>query len=364
MKTIITSLCMLSLIAFPPSLAAGSKKQPDGFSLIKGIQSPQELLFPFFPKKYCVPVTLTGSIADEMKNALDSLKIEMPVYNESFNGVAFDLVLANESYSSQTRELLSGILNPVELIDIVVSSVVKYRQPNEFSKIMGETKVFHDTCTYANEPAYKVSLAPTGERFAYSYQDMGTFVHESWLTMLTLTISASSRLVYELSTVRYSRTFGTGSEKPKADMMNARYLFVYEEKDGVPLPHRLTVYFNNVEVLKLQATYRKKDKLFLFDNKELCTSIEGKPACLNVHYGDYRFALCKYAQEAPKAKGKKYSNRIEKAAELSKKANDMMRKGNISKAIRALQNLVEKYGDTPQAVEAKRLLSQLPRELQ
>jgi hypothetical protein len=191
MKNLIVTICALLLFPVSSALAAGANNQPDGYALLKGIQSPQELLFPFFPKKYCVPVTLSGKIADEMKSALDSLKLELPRYSERFNGKAFDLVLSNEGYTANTRELLSGIMNPVELIDIVVSSVVKYREVGKFSEIMRETKVTADTCTYANGPAYRITLAPKGDRFSYSYQDMGAIVHESWLTMLTLTIDAS-----------------------------------------------------------------------------------------------------------------------------------------------------------------------------
>ncbi|MBN1129036.1 MAG: hypothetical protein JXA71_08620 [Chitinispirillaceae bacterium] len=364
MKTTIITLGTLAVCLLSLPFNASADKLPDGYALIKSIQSPQDLLFPFFPKKYCVPVTLSGKIAEEMKGALDSLKLEQPRYNERFNGKAFDLVLENEGYSSKTRELLSGIMNPVELIDIVVSSVVKYREAAKFSEIMRETNVLRDTCTYAHEAAYTLSLAPKGERFSYSYQDMGSIVHESWLSMLTLTIDAKTRLVYELSTIRHSRTYGAGSEKPAPDIMKARYLFVYENRDGLQLPHRLTVYFNNAEVLKLQASYRKQGKHFLFDNKEICTSIDGKPACLNVSYGEYAFKACDTDAATGPARGKKYSQRLEKAAALSQEAMDKIRKGRISEAIRTLQKLVDQYGDTPQAIEAKRLLSQLPGELQ
>lgn len=364
MKTPIFIAGAVSFLMVMFSFSSAAVQPPDGYTLLKSIKSPQELLYPFFPKRYCVPVTLSGKIADEMKTALDSLKLGFPKYDERFDGKAFDLVLGGEGYTAATRELLSGILNPVELIDIVVSSVVKYRETGTFSEIIRDTKIQTDTCTYANEPGYKIVLAPKGDRFAYSYQDMGAFVHESWLTLLTLTLSASNKLVYELSTIRYSRTYGTGSEKPKPDIMNARYLFVYESRDGTPLPHRLTVYFNNNEVLKLQAAYRKQDKYFLFDNKEICTAIDGKPACLNVMYGDYRFTACDTSGLKTQTQKKGYSQRLEKASALSLEASGKMRKGKISDAIRLLRKLVEQYGDTPQAIEAKRLLHQLPGELQ
>ena len=154
MKTpIIIIAGALLVLNVSPAFPANAGKIPDGFAIVKSIKSPQELLFPFFPKKYCVPVTLSGKIADEMKSALDSLKLELPHYQEKFDGKSFNLVLGEEGYSTKTRELLSGILNPVELIDIVVSSVVKYREANKFSEIIRETKIQADTCTYAGEQA-------------------------------------------------------------------------------------------------------------------------------------------------------------------------------------------------------------------
>ena len=216
----------------PLQLFAGTKPAtPDGYTLLKSIKSPQELLFPAFPKHYCVPVTLSGKIADEMKGALDSLKLEPPKYTERFDGKAFNLILANESYSGKTRELLGGIMNPVELIDLVVSSVVKYREPQKYGEIIRDTKIAQDTITYKGRSAYIIRLTPKGERFGYLYQDVGAFVHESWLTMLTITLDATSSVVYELSTIRYSRTYDANADRPAADIMNARYLFYYEQEE-------------------------------------------------------------------------------------------------------------------------------------
>ena len=45
------------------------------------------------------------------------------------------------------------------------------------------------------------------------------------------------------------------------------------------------------------------------------------------------------------------------------KAVDYLRKGNISASALVLREIAEKYDDTPQAIEARRLLSQLPSDL-
>lgn len=254
-------------------------------------------------------------------------------------------------------------MNPVELIDLVVSSVVKYREPQKYNEIIRDTKAEKDTTTYMGRSAYIVRLTPKGERFGYLYQDVGTFVHESWLTMLTITIDATSKVVYELSTIRYSRTYDANADRPAANILNARYLFYYEQEDSVLLPKRLNVFFNNAEVLKIEASYRKQDKLFVFDKKEICSSLEGVSSCLNVSYGDYRLKACDSIISTSRNQDRNYSKNLEKAAALSKEAGDKMRNGQITESVRVLQKLVEQYGDTPQAVEARRLLSQLPRGL-
>ncbi len=358
----VSALCTL-FIAVP--LFAGPSKFSDGYTLIKSIKSPQELLFPHFPRKYCVPVTLSGTIAAEMKGALDSLKLEPPVYRERFDGRTFGLFLMNGSYTAQTRELLGGILNPVELIDIVVESIIRYREGEKYAEIIRDTRLQQDTAVYNGRPVFVICLVPKGERFAYTYQDMGAFVHESWLTKLTLTIDTATRVVNELSTIRYSRTYdATAAERPAAGITNARYQFAYETKEGILLPARLTLFFNTAEVLKLEAWYRQQEKFFVFDRKEICSSLDGASSCLSVGYGEYRFSACDTAGQPILGRNKNYAKRLERAAELSKTASEKLRIGQIAESVRVLQKLVEQYGDTPQAVEARRLLSQLPKELQ
>lgn len=364
MRPVLSPIGLAAILLSSIPLSAGPKAAlPDSYAVLRSIKSPQELLFPSFPRRYCVPVTLSGKIAEEMKGALDSLKLELPKYSERFDGKAFNLVLANENYSGKTRELLGGIMNPVELIDIVVSSVVKYREPQKYAEIIRDTKIAQDSTTYQSRSAYVIRLTPKGERFGYVYQDVGAFVHESWLTMLTITLDATTKVVYELSTIRYSRTYDANTDRPAADIMNARYLFFYEQQDSVLLPKRLNVFFNNAEVLKIETSYRRQDNLFVFDTKEICSSLEGVASCLSVSYGDYRFRGCDSLLPLTGNQDRNYSRNLEKAAVLSKEAGEKMRNGQITGAVRVLQKLIDQHGDTPQAVEARRLLGQLPREL-
>ena len=359
---IILMVC-ISIGSAPPQ--PSPTKDSDGYSIIKKIKSPQDLLFPHFPKRYCVPVILSGPIADEMKMALDSLKLETPRYTERFDGKSFHLVLANDNYPAMTRELISGILNPVELIDIVVASVVKYREGEKYAEIVRDSRIEQETTLRNGRKATVIRLTPKGERFAYVYQDVGAFVHESWLTLLTITIDAASNVVNELSTIRYSRTFDAGAaDRPKTDSTNAKYLFAYELQDSVLLPQSLTVFFNAAEVLSIEATYRKQGKFYLFDKKEICSSQSGVSSCLKVGYREYQFGGCETTAPVAKGQIKNYSRNLERAAALSTEATEKLRQGQISASVRVLQKLIEQYGDTPQAVEAKKLLNQLPKELQ
>ena len=64
-----------------------SKGKPpiDGYTLLRSVQSPADLLFPHLPGSYTVPVTLSGGAADEMKRTLEKLNLEAPQYEEVFD---------------------------------------------------------------------------------------------------------------------------------------------------------------------------------------------------------------------------------------------------------------------------------------
>ncbi len=347
------------------SLCFAAEKKPvlelSGYTLLRNIRSPQELLYPFLPKRYCVPVTLSGGIAEEIGRTLDTLKVGLPVFAEAFDGKGFHLSLASRDFPAVTHELLSGILNPVELIDIIVDSFVKYREESRFADLISTTTVRVDTVKWAGKPALVVLLLPKNEKFAATFDDQGAYTHESWLTALTITMDAVSHLVYELSTIKCSRTFASGDEKPVTSTINARYRFNYEVQAEALLPKTLIVYFNDVEVLKVDASYRREKKKIVFDKKEICCVTDGKPSCLTVGYGAYTAGGCEKVAAA--AAPKNYSKRLEKADALSQKAGEKLRSGDIAGSLSLFRKLIDDYGDTPQAVEARRLLNQLPKGL-
>ena len=169
------------------------------YQILHSIRSPQDLIFPHFPHKYCVPVSLSGPVAQEMEQAFKDLDFKSPVFNEFFDGKEFHLQVSNSDYPEQTRDLLSGLLNPLEMIDMAVESVVKYKTGNKLVELTDQTTMEIKTSTYKSRPVYHIHLTPEGERFGYSYSDNGAIFKESFrLNDLTMIIDTSSHLVYEL----------------------------------------------------------------------------------------------------------------------------------------------------------------------
>ncbi|NLG16704.1 MAG: hypothetical protein GX556_05170 [Fibrobacter sp.] len=331
------------------------------YAILKSIKAPQDLLFPHFPPRYCVQVQLSGPVAEEMTGAINKLQFESPVFRESFNGKEFNLYLANSNYPEQTRELLSGLLNPLELINMAVESVIKYKSENKFAELQDQTSASHEISSVNGRPVYKIRLIPKGNYFSYSYNDNGAFVEESWMKELTAVVDSALSLVYELSATKQQRQFSVDAvDKPSARESAVKYIFSYEFGTGVPLPSRMEFFSDGEPVLDISAVYGPLGDQIVFTRKTICVYQGSEKACLELAHTDYS---CKACPSAKKRNPRFYNRKLEKAALLSKKAVDQLRNGNISVSTRVLEELVEKYGDTPQAVEARRLLAKLPSQL-
>lgn len=335
------------------------------YAMLRRIQTPGELVYPHLPRRYRVPVKVEGSVAEEIRATLNQLKLDPPRFEERMASKGdFHLVLANTSYPRETREMIGGILNPIELIDLVIRSVVRYRDPKQFDLLVKETDIQISRGSWQGKPVRYVELTPAGERFAYTYEDRGASVHESWLTGLALTIDTTSNLVYELVQQKHKRAFRTDqADKPTADTVRSTYHFNYDTLDGALLPVELSLTLNGRKALRIAASYRKVDRHVVFDSRSICYyRDEGEGSCLTMSYGTYD--LSRNAAKVPMgAHSRKYTRALGKAAELSREAAEDLRTGEIGSAVRRLHRLVEHYPDTPQAVEARKLLSSLPRGL-
>jgi hypothetical protein len=356
----ILSRNILFYIFFFCLLDVYSAEKKASFDILRSIRSPQELLYPVLPQKFCVPVLLSGSIADEMNGALKNLNLETPAYMESFDGSNFHLSIANESYPEQTSDLLSGVLNPLEMIDLIVQSLVKYKSTQKFTELISETNLELQKSPI-NPTTVKVHLTPRGNRFAYNYDDNGAFIQESFITEMDITIDTATHLVHEISTRKLHRQFSTDvTKEPVFDTLCIKYLFNYIAftKD-VLLPYQLQIFSNNKQTLEIGVTYRQEGENIVFDKKEMFSVHDSGRSELVISYGRYAMTVCKTKKNSVQQINKK----LMAASALSKKAVDYLRKGNISASARVLREIAEKYDDTPQAIEARRLLSQLPSDL-
>ena len=335
--------------------------------LLRSIRSPDVLVFPHLPSCYTVPVSVSGAIADEMKKTLDTLGLEPPRYEEVLDKKGkFHLFLANQSYPLETRDLLAGVLNPVEMIDAVVSSVLKYKSDDQFIAIVNETEISTTpVVTGGATPLVRVVLTPKGKYFAYAYDDLGSYIRESWLSSITCLLDTTSRIVHELSLMRHVRTYlADATQKPPVDSALLRYGFSYEARQGAMLPVELSLSVNGVPSLSVTATYRSEGKYLVFDTRKICytkpASVNAVPSCLIMSYGAYDMNAVPRALMSP-VPPRDYAQHMEKAAQLCRKALDLLRSGSIESSIPLLKKVASEYPETPQAVEARKLLSGLPR---
>ncbi len=337
---------------------------PEAYEMLRNVQSPDQVVFSRMPPQYTVPITLSGDIAEEMEKTLHDINLETPHYEEVLDkSRQFRLLLANRNYSLETRDLLSGVLNPAEMIDIVVSSVLKYRQDDQFRDIVDQTAITRSSGRLGKAAVVRFDLSPKGTYFGYDYEDMGAYIRESWLSSLTCVVDSATRCVYQLVVHKHSRTFAADQvRKPPVDSSVLSYTFTYGVFDGVTMPSGLFLSVNGTTSLTLEATYRWQDKYMVFDTRKICyvnAKKAGAPTCLMMTYGAYRLAAePSMPQHAlnPSA----YGRNLEKAARLSRDALSRLRSGKIDAALQILKRVAADFPETPQAVEARKLLDGLP----
>jgi hypothetical protein len=326
------------------------------------LKTPQDMVFPTFPSHYRVPVTLSGDIASEIAATISDMKLPVPRFEELMpsKGACY-LRIANEDYDADTRELLAGILNPVQIIDIAVNSILRFRDKEYFPTLVKETNIAVSGLNREGRGQIAIELTPRGDRFGYQYEDLGVYVQESWLTKITLLADSSTRLVTELTQYKVNRQFTVAQEnKPAPDTIVSHYRFEYVSSGDSPLPAKLTLDMNGKPALVIAASYRQENNRTVFDDRSVCCLKEGdQQQCLTMHYGEYRFEGV--PQEAASLSKPKVSSReLAAAAKLARDATYQLRAGMIYASKRTLRKLADDYPNTPQAVEAKKLLANLP----
>jgi hypothetical protein len=330
------------------------------FALLKSLRSPREQLQPCLPPHYRVPVTIGGSVAAEMLATVRKLGLSAPRYREEYEGRGrFRLTLANEDYPRETGELLCGILNPIDMTEAVLGSIIKYRDDQTLRRMLQQTVISRSEVTIENRRMLQLDIRPSAERFNYFYEDRGPQVVEEWLSRLQLTIDAAAADVYEISFVKHVRVTGSGEDRaPVTTVRHYRYLIAYTRCGTATLPQRLEVHTDSVLTMRLSAGYRQVAHRILFDRRTIC-AFNGAAVADSVvmSYGEYDLRTPVAAR--PQSSGKR-DEKLKNAAALASQASQAIASGAVGKASALLQTLCRRYPDTPQAVEARKLLSGLP----
>ncbi len=353
-------ICILAGMTLYPA----SSKLSKHYLPLSRIKSPYTLLSNHLPKQYTVPLTLSGSIAEEIKSVLDTLDIEMVHYSELFDRrKGFQVVITNNAYMTQTRDLLSGILNPVEMTDIILNSILRYQEEETLLQIQNATTIAHSQKTRNGIPLTQYTLTPKGKHFCYQYKDMGAYVHESWLTELHIAIDPKTMLAHELSVIKHTRSISTDQQdRPVPKVSTHSYVFSYTTIENILLPSQLNFYVDSMLVLALSASYSKQEQYILFDKREITYFLPDKSTShLKIRYNAYQFTISSKTQKT--APSGKYSKKLKRAAKLSRKAIEALNNGRIQTAMNILQTIIDTCPGTPQAVEAQKLLTGLPNGL-
>jgi hypothetical protein len=123
----------------------------------------------------------------------------------------------------------------------------------------------------------------------------------------------------------------------------------------------MSLSINGAPSLSISATYRSEGKYLVFDTRKICyVNKAAEKACLIMSYGAYDMNAVPRELTSP-VRPRDYAQHMEKAAQLCRKALEHIRGGSIESSIPLLKKVVNEYPETPQAVEARKLLSGLPR---
>jgi hypothetical protein len=312
-----------------------------------------------------VPLTLSGSIADDIRTVLDTMGMSMTQCSETYskkNG--FSLMITNNDYTTQARDLLSGILNPIDMTAMVLSSILAYQDEKSIIALQKETTIQSTPLSVDGKKMIRYTLQPVGDRFRYRFRDAGAYLDESWLTCLTLTVDPNTMLAHDLTVTKHSRIV-TAEQHASPPPLSAEYhyVFMYTGPDPHALPARMDLFVNNTLSLSIQAEYLPVDRYYLFATRDIIYYLpDHTTASLHIDYNTYSFSYTSPTPKTGNADGS-YAKKLKRAAEHARKAMAELNTGRIQAARTHLQIIVAQYPGTPQAIEARELLSGLPEGL-
>ncbi len=353
------AICAIAAMLSASPLSAGDDRAGlnAAYRTLSMIRSPYDMLARHLPARYTVPVTLSGPIADEITTSLGALKINSPAFEETFDGTGhFRLALKGSNVDSRTREMLSGILNPAEMTEAILGSVLRYREAASLLRMQQETHATMTSRKCGDTVLQTITLKPQGNRFSYTHSDMGSCITESWLTELSVTIDSSRHLVREVALLKTTRIAGDGENGTHSSFQ--RFIIGYSGTKGSELPARLDLVVNYRPTLTITAQYRPEKSFFVLDKRVMtCILPDGSESHLSTDYGAYRFELALGRNDRPES-----GATLAEAAAYARKAAAAMTKGDIGRAVAIYRTIERSYPGTPQAVEARRLLSGIPKD--
>ena len=341
--------------------ASGTQKLTGPYAALTRIQSPHEMVAAVFPKRYRVPVKLSGSIAQEIVAILDTMDIDKPQYAEHYDRKrGFVLHLVNEQFPAQTGEMISGILNPVDMTGAVLHSFLKYRNSENLIAIQNETTIEVNNRHKDGRTEMCIVLKPKGTRFCYEYSDFGAYLRESWLSLLSVVVDSATMLAQELTLHRHHCEYNAAQqERPPAEVVHQRFVFSYTTMNGSVLPSRLDLYVDSLLTLTFSARYRRNGSSVMFDTRKITYFFPEKAtSSLVMTFGEYNLNARKRSTKRSSSLNK-YGKKLRRAAAYSRKATEALNSGQIERAVHLMKTIIENCPDTPQAVEAQKLLSGL-----
>lgn len=358
MRGLASAVILVGLLV-PASHGRGSRL-PDSYALLSRLRSPYRLLEPHLPRRYRVPVTLSGSVAEEMAGALEEMGVRDFSYVEVYGGEGrFRLMLESPGLPDATRELLSGILNPIEMIETVLTSLLRHREEEVLAEMAGETRIDVSAVPARGKAFVQIDLTPRGKRFSYRYQDAGAYTREDWLTRLSLVVDTASMLVHELDLVKGERTIAAADvDRSEPETSRQRYVFVYRTIGEAAVPARLELHVNGQHTLTIGAAYRQREDYVLFAGRKIAYHLQHGDAELSMTYGRHDLEASR-REVRGSLEPADHTKQLERAAELAREASRAFNDGHLGTAARILRELAKDYPGTPQGVEARKTLSGL-----
>jgi hypothetical protein len=341
-------------------IRAGSPVVRYPYSLLAAIKSPSGILAPLFPAQYQADLACSGSLADEINAVMDTLGFDSSRFRELYdrkNG--FRWILDNTACTARTRDRLTGILNPVEMTDAILNSVLKYQSTSLLGQLQNETVAAVERRPIEGDGTITIILVPKGARFCYAMTDRGAYTHETWLTGLEITLDTITSLAKKMTLKKWSRTVtpdSSGEAQPKQSLHT--YTFSYTVVSGSLLPSRLTFAIDSAQACSITAGYRRENGAVVFDTREITYFLpDRRESRLRIDYTGYSFGPFERGEK--EISSSRYATRLKRAAKLSRKAMGALNKGDILQAAGHLKAIIQNFPGTPQAVEATRLLSGL-----